>query len=249
MALRRVKVMKFDFCPGSSKFKQPQPEIIKCPNCPEEIEIWTDEIQVICPKCKQTVTRERNASCLDWCKYARECVGDITYSKYMQNKAITIKQRLIKELEDYFSDDRKRIQHAKDVMYFTEELLKQEKADWHIVIPASILHDIGIKVAEEKYGSSAGIYQEKEGPNIAKKILLKLGFKKQDIEEICKIIAHHHSPGKINTLNFQILYDADWLVNLKDWTDPKNKSKLKKVINRVFLTKTAKEIAKEIYLK
>lgn len=240
--------MKFDFCPGSSKFKQPEPEIIKCPSCSTEIEIWTDEIQVTCPQCKNVVMREAGASCLDWCKYAKECVGDNTYNKYMQNKETSIKQKLIKELEEYFGDDKKRINHAKNVMHFAEELLKQEKADWHIVIPASILHDVGIKVAEEKYGSSVGHYQEKEGPEVARKILLKLSLKKEDIDEICEIIAHHHSPGKVNTLNFKILYDADWLVNLKDEVDIKDKNKLKGIIEKLFLTNTGKSLAEKIYL-
>jgi len=234
-------------CPGAQKFRQPQPEIIKCPSCGEEVEIWTDEVKTTCSNCKNTVTRQGGQSCLDWCKYAKECVGDQVYNKYMQNKAFTIKQKLIKELEGYFGDDTKRINHAKDVMHFAEELLKQEKGDWHIVIPASILHDIGIKEAERKYGSSAGHYQEKEGPIVARRLLLKIGLKKEDIDEICEIIAHHHSPGKINTRNFKVLYDADWLVNLKDEVDTKDKTRLSKLINKVFLTNRGKELAEKIY--
>jgi HD superfamily phosphodiesterase len=166
----------------------------------------------------------------------------------MQNKAITTKEKLIKELEEYFGKDTKRINHAQKVMDYAEELLKQEEGDWHIVIPASILHDVGIKAAEKKYGSSAGIYQEKEGPEIARKILLKTGLKKEDIDEICEIIAHHHSPGKINTQNFKVLYDADWLVNLKDEVDTKDNSKLNQIIDKIFLTSTGKELAQKIYL-
>lgn len=241
--------MAIDFCPGSQKFRQPEPENIKCPSCGQEIEIWTDEIRITCPNCKNSVLHLREgANCLDWCKYAKECIGENAYNKYLLNKSITTKQKLIKELEDYFKEDSKRINHAKNVLHFAEELLSQEKADWHIVIPASILHDVGIKVAEEKYGSSAGNYQEKEGPNIAKKILLKLGFKKEDTEEICQIIAHHHSPGIINTQNFKLLYDADWLVNLKDEVDTKDKSKLKTIIDKVFLTQAGKTLAENIYL-
>lgn len=240
--------MVLDFCPGSQKFKNPTPETVKCSSCGEEIEIWTDEIKATCPNCKKQIVRESGISCIEWCKYAKECVGAETYNTYMQNRAITIKDKLLKELEEYFGTDTKRIEHAKKVMGYAEELLQQEKADWHIVIPASILHDVGIKVAEEKYGSSAGHYQEKEGPEIAKKILLKTGLKKEDINEICEIVANHHSPGKINTQNFKVLYDADWLVNLKDEADTKDKSKLSKVIDRVFLTSTGKELAKKIYL-
>jgi HD superfamily phosphohydrolase YqeK len=240
--------MTFLNCPGAQKFRQPEPEIIKCPVCQKEVEIWTDEIQATCANCKNTVMRESGASCLEWCRYAKECVGDKVYSKYMQNKTETIKQRLLKELEAYFGEDEKRIRHAKNVMGFAEELLKRERADWHIVIPASILHDIGIKEAERKYVSSAGHYQEKEGPAIAREILLKTGFKKEEVEEICGIIAHHHSPGKIDTGNFKLLYDADWLVNLKEETGAKGKAELKEIINKVFLTRAAKELAQAEYL-
>lgn len=159
-----------------------------------------------------------------------------------------MKDKLIKELEAYFGSDIKRINHAKKVMGFAEELLKREKADRHIVIPVSILHDVGIKVTEEKYGSAAGHYQEKEGSEIARSILLKIGLEKEAIDEICQIIAHHHSPGKVNTQNFKILYDADWLVNLKDEMGTKDKTKLKAIINKIFLTDSGKELAERIYL-
>ena len=235
-------------CPGSQKFKQPQPETIKCASCGEEIEIWTDEIKAVCPKCKNTVMREQGASCLDWCKYAKECVGEDIYNSFIQNRSTTLKAQLIKELEKYFGEDVKRINHAKNVMHFAEGLLKLEEADWHIVIPASILHDIGIKISEQKYGSSAGHYQEKEGPAVARKILLKIGFNNKDIDEICEIIRYHHSPGKINTKNFKVLYDADFLVNLKEESGIKDRAKLEKIINKAFLTDTGKQIARKTYL-
>lgn len=235
-------------CPGSQKFKQPQPETIRCASCGEAIEIWTDEIKAVCPKCKGTTMREQGTSCLDWCKYAKECVGEDIYKSYIQNKSVTLKARIIKELEDYFGKDVKRINHAKRVMHFAEELLKLEKGDWHIVIPASILHDVGIKVSEQKYGSSAGHYQEKEGPAVARKLLLKIGLNNKDIDEICEIIRYHHSPGNIDTKNFKVLYDADFLVNMKEELDIKDKDKVEKIIDKAFLTDTGKQIAKKTYL-
>ena len=159
-----------------------------------------------------------------------------------------MKDKLLKELEVFFGSDTKRINHAKRVLGFAEQILKNEKADGHIVIPASILHDVGIKIAESKYGSSAGHYQEMEGPAVAREILSRAGFKKEDIDEICLIIAHHHSPGKVDTLNFKVLYDADWLVNLKDETDTNDKAKLGAMIDKIFLTDTGKEIARKLYL-
>lgn len=235
-------------CPGQDK-RNLKVEIFECPNCGYKIELFSDEMKGVCPECKTVVLREVLPSCIDWCNFAEECVGKTFYDKYRQDKAITLREKLLKELENYFGDDRKRINHAKNVMNYAQELLREEKGDWHIVIPASILHDIGIKEAERKYGSSAGHLQEKEGAGVAKKILFKLGFKKEDIAEICDIIASHHSRGKINTNNFKILYDADCLVNLKDEVNRKDKNKLEKMINEIFLTDTGKRLARKIFLK
>ena len=84
-----------------------------------------------------------------------------------------------------------------------------------MVIAASYLHDIGIHQAERKYNSTAGDYQERKGPPIARDILERLGLDKKTIDEVCDLIAHHHSPGHIETLNLQILWEADTLVNLE----------------------------------
>lgn len=73
-------------CPGSQKFRQPQPENLKCPFCKEEIEVWTDEFQAVCQNCKKIVLRKGYQGCIDWCKHARECVGESIYEVYMKNK-------------------------------------------------------------------------------------------------------------------------------------------------------------------
>jgi HD domain len=234
-----------DKCPGQDK-RNITAEILKCGQCGYEKEIFSDEIKSICPKCRNISYREVLPTCVDWCKHAQECVGSEAYSIYARNKSILLKDKLIQEVETYFGSDIKRINHAKKVLDYAEELLRKEGGDWHIVVPAAILHDVGIKIAEDKYGSAAGHLQEKEGPDAAKKILLKLGFKKEGIEEICRIVGHHHSPGKVQSRNFDIILDADWLVNLKD--EIGDKDKLEKMINKVFVTNTAKELAKTIYL-
>lgn len=159
------------------------------------------------------------------------------------------KAALMQAMEAYFNGDKKRIQHARKVTEYAEELLQPEGGDYSVVIGASLLHDIGIPQAQEKYGSATGKYQEKEGPPVARRILNDLGADQDQIQEICEIIAHHHSPGKITTRNFGIVYDADWLVNLKDEYDIRDKSKLRNIIDRVFLTQSGKALARQVYLQ
>ena len=75
-----------------------------------------------------------------------------------------------------------------------------------------------------------------------------MGFDSEETDEICDIIGHHHSPGKINTINFRVLYDADWLVNLADEYDIRDKKKITRIIDRVFCTETGMSLARDIYL-
>lgn len=236
-------------CPGAKNFRQPHPEIMKCPHCSREVEIWTDELQTPCAHCQGKVTRPEAPGCLEWCSYAQECIGGEAYNQYMHNKALTIKEKLTEELKDYFGSDKKRINHALKVMGFAEEILAHEEGDWHIVIPASLLHDVGIKVAQEKYGSTEAKYQEQEGPLIARKLLLKLGLQVKDIQEICEIIAHHHHPPEEISLNFSILYDADWLVNFKEVAPKKTSAQIQEISSQHLLTSTGKQIARRIYGK
>ncbi len=236
-----------DKCPGKDR-RQADAENITCSVCGYAAEIFFDEIKVRCPGCGSSICRERLPTCLDWCKAAKECLGQEDYRSYQEGKSAILKDKLIKELEDYFGSDLKRINHAKKVLGYAEEISRKEQADWEVVIPASILHDVGIKLAEEKYSSSAGHLQEKLGPEIARKILLKSGVSKEKRDEICQIIGCHHSPGKINTANFKVLYDADWLVNLGEEAGTADKAKLARIIEKVFLTKTGKDMSKRIYL-
>jgi hypothetical protein len=69
------------FCPGSISIRQPIPEFVECPRCGEEVEIWTDEITTRCQNCQMTISRDRAPSCIDWCKFAKDCLGVEAYNR------------------------------------------------------------------------------------------------------------------------------------------------------------------------
>ena len=77
---------------------------------------------------------------------------------------------------EYYSGDVKRIQHFMKVHSFAKLISEMEQLDKNIIELIEItalVHDIGIKSAEEKYNSNSGKYQEIEGPPIAEKMLPK----------------------------------------------------------------------------
>lgn len=67
-------------CPGASNIRTPTIEIKKCPKCGAEVEIFSDEMRVECSNCGLTIYNDLQ-SCVQWCRYARECVGEERYNK------------------------------------------------------------------------------------------------------------------------------------------------------------------------
>jgi len=157
--------------------------------------------------------------------------------------------KLINEMKKVFGRDTKRINHALSVLDFAEKIQATEGGDALVVKASAILHDIGILEAERKYGSSAGKYQEIEGPPIAEQILHKHGIPPEVIEHICRIIANHHSAGDIDTTEFRIIWDADNLINLQEELKDAGRQRIEKVINKVFKTSTGRRMALEHLIK
>ena len=62
-------------CPGQDG-RNLRAEIHRCPNCGYEVEIFSDEAKLKCPQCGEMVYREKTPSCIEWCAYARQCLGD-----------------------------------------------------------------------------------------------------------------------------------------------------------------------------
>lgn len=71
-------------CPGTdTRFLKI--EIKKCPKCGYLVEIFSDELKVRCPKCETYVYKEM-PSCIDWCKYAKYCIGEEKLKDFKKDK-------------------------------------------------------------------------------------------------------------------------------------------------------------------
>ena len=69
----------------SNVWKLSAPAFCKCPQCGEEVEVFSNDISVKCSNCG-FVVYNNIVSCVEWCKYAKECVGEETYRKIMAQK-------------------------------------------------------------------------------------------------------------------------------------------------------------------
>ena len=73
--------MILDGCQG--KPRTPTIEEKTCPQCGHTIEIFSTDTEVACENCGFVVYNDA-LSCVQWCKYARQCVGDAMYEQMMQ---------------------------------------------------------------------------------------------------------------------------------------------------------------------
>ena len=88
---------------------------------------------------------------------------------------------LIIKMTEFFSGDPKRIQHFIKVHTFARVIGRAEGLDiraMYCLDVASVVHDIGIKPAEERYGKGhcGGKLQEQLGPEPARKMLTELNI-------------------------------------------------------------------------
>ena len=148
------------------------------------------------------------------------------------NEADFAKKRdeVLQAMIAFDAGDAKRIQHFLKVYTYATLLGRQvgRQEGLHAEVQqtlelAAILHDIGIHAAEAKYRSAAGIYQEKEGPAPARKLLEDVsGIPSAMIERICYLIGHHHTYKDVDGADYQLLLEADFLVNAyEDALSPK----------------------------
>lgn len=121
------------------------------------------------------------------------------------------------DMHKFDSGSPERIQHFTKVHSFATQIGKLEKLDDETQFTlelTAILHDIGIKVAEEKFGHCNGKLQEELGPDLARELLAPYEIKAEILERICYLIANHHTYTNVEGLDYRILIEADFLVNL-----------------------------------
>ena len=111
---------------------------------------------------------------------------------------------------------------------------------------AAVVHDIACPLCREKYGSTIGKKQELESPPLIGKFFSDLPVAPETVQRISWIVAHHHTYGLSNDLDYQILLEADYLVNAEKSSNPAESAR--SAMHKIFKTKTGGKILSELYL-
>ena len=116
-----------------------------------------------------------------------------------------------------FSDGNIRdINHLICVWSYAKTIGELEKLDLDtqfILEVTAITHDIACPLCRVKYGNTNGKLQEKEGGPLARRFLSDKGLTEVQIERVAFLVGHHHTLAGIDGLDWQILVEADYIVN------------------------------------
>ncbi len=78
---------------------------------------------------------------------------------------------------------------------------------------AAITHDIACPALREKYGNTNHVLQETEGAPMVRTFLADTGMPDAWIERVAFLVGHHHTLENVDGRDWQILLEADYLVN------------------------------------
>ena len=167
----------------------------------------------------------------------------------MKRDGSVMRERAIESMREYFGEELL-INHTLKVLSHAEQILEGEGIVGDFLKAAvalgSIYHDIGIPEARKKHSSSDAPYQEMEGPPIARVLMTGIGTRPDIIERVCYIVGAHHSKEKIDGIDFQIIWEADFIVNVDEKNIVLKKEKVRSALEENTITRTGRQLASEV---
>jgi len=130
------------------------------------------------------------------------------------------------------------INHFMKVYAYAKTIGECERLDSEtqaILEVAAILHDIACPLCREKYGNTDARHQEAEGAILAEAFLKDSGYSDEFIERVVFLVGHHHTLNDIKGMDYQILIEADYLVNADEGHF--SQAAIRNVMERIFKTR------------
>ena len=157
---------------------------------------------------------------------------------------------LYNEMIAFFAGDARRCQHFIKVASLAKQLAESEAADAELteLVERPVLCMTAVlNPARPSHGAGhcTGKIQEQEGPAVARELLQKVGYAPEKIERICYLVGHHHTYNMIDGLDYQLLVEADFIVNF--YEDGTPKENIAKAVERVFKTESGTKLVKTMF--
>lgn len=156
--------------------------------------------------------------------------------------------KIFQKMIDFSDGNLHDINHFIKVWGYAKTIGEYEKLDEEeqlILEIAAILHDIACPLCREKYGNTNGKYQEKEGVLLVFEFLKDFELSQAQVDRIAYLVGHHHTYVNVDGADYQILLEADYIVNADE--SGFSKENITNTCNSLFKTQTGKSLLKSIY--
>lgn len=155
---------------------------------------------------------------------------------------------MLQKMIDYSEGNLHDINHLIKVWAYAKTIGQLEGLDTEtqlVLEVAAITHDIACPLCREKYGNTAGKHQEREGVVLAAEFLQDAGLTQAQTDRVLYLIGHHHTFHGVDGLDYQILVEADYLVNADE--SAYNAQSIKNILNRYFKTESGKALLRSVH--
>ena len=140
------------------------------------------------------------------------------------------------------------ISHLLKVWAFAKTIGESEKLDAEtrfILEATALVHDIACPLCREKYGNTDGKNQERESDPLVREFFRDSDLTPAQIDRIAFIVSHHHTYTNVDGIDYQIMLEADYLVNADESHFPKEN--IANVLDKIFRTESGKALLRSIY--
>lgn len=150
---------------------------------------------------------------------------------------------------EFYRGNLRDIDHFLKVWAMAKTIGELEGLDSHtqeVLELTVVVHDIACPLCREKYGNTNGSNQKLESPPLVETFFEGLPVDPANLSRISFLVAHHHTDTGVDGLDYQILLEADFLVNAGE--SGYSRAVIEKFRQRVFRTKSGIRLLDSMYL-
>ena len=156
----------------------------------------------------------------------------------------------IEKMTDFYKGNIHDIYHFLKVWAFAKNIGEAEGLDpktQETLEMAAVVHDIACPLCREKYGNTSGKHQEEESAPLVAEFFKDVPAGELDVERITWLVTHHHTYTNVEGMDYQILLEADFLVNAGE--SEYSKQAIENFCRKVFRTEAGTHLLKSMFLE
>ena len=156
----------------------------------------------------------------------------------------------IEKMTDFYKGNIHDIYHFLKVWAFAKNIGEAEGLDpktQETLEMAAVVHDIACPLCRVKYGNANGKHQEEESAALIEEFFADSDLPKEFVDRVSYIVSHHHTITGIDGIDYQIMIEADYLVNADESNFSGNN--VRNMLEKVFKTETGKFLLQSMYQK